>query len=203
MISLGLSIAAIFVSADIKWNVEIVSTAIILAFVGILATFVVISNYAQVKELERKVTDSEGRIGRKVADLEGKIENKVNELSVKQGEIEKMERDILKLKTQTFVALVKNDTPYNKSIQILDFILKENFALATVNEWLASFYEIYDREMRYEEDSKQMETLHKKAVLVQKRYPSAEIGGFFPHSFSDFLNELKEHADGVKGLHTQ
>jgi len=47
VVALGLSISAIFISADMKCNVEVVSISIILGFVGILATFVVISNYVQ------------------------------------------------------------------------------------------------------------------------------------------------------------
>jgi hypothetical protein len=57
IVSLGFSIAAIFSCYSIKWNVEVVSTAIILTFVGVLATFVVISNYVQVKDIERKFDD--------------------------------------------------------------------------------------------------------------------------------------------------
>lgn len=53
IISIGLSIASFFgVYHNVTWNVETVSLSIILAFVGILATFVVISNYSHVKEVE-------------------------------------------------------------------------------------------------------------------------------------------------------
>jgi hypothetical protein len=55
IIAMGFSITSIFWGYNIKWNVEIVSTAIILGFVGILATFVVISNYIQVRDIENKV----------------------------------------------------------------------------------------------------------------------------------------------------
>jgi hypothetical protein len=55
IIALGISITSIFWGYNIKWNVEIVSTTIILGFVGILATFVVISNYVQVRDIENKV----------------------------------------------------------------------------------------------------------------------------------------------------
>ncbi|MDR1973719.1 MAG: hypothetical protein LBQ31_03485 [Bacteroidales bacterium] len=52
IVAIGLSIAAIFTNYSIKCNVEVVSTSIILAFVGIIATFIVVSNYAQVKDIK-------------------------------------------------------------------------------------------------------------------------------------------------------
>jgi hypothetical protein len=52
IVALGLSLSSIFWGYDITWNVEILSTAILLTFIGILATFVVVSNYVQVKDVK-------------------------------------------------------------------------------------------------------------------------------------------------------
>lgn len=55
IVALGLSITSTFWRYNIKWNIEIISTTVILTFVGILATFVVVSNYAQVKDVKEEV----------------------------------------------------------------------------------------------------------------------------------------------------
>jgi uncharacterized membrane protein (DUF485 family) len=56
IVALGFSIISLFIDVIpyTNWNVETVSLSIILAFVGFLATFVVISNYAQVDKIEKK-----------------------------------------------------------------------------------------------------------------------------------------------------
>jgi hypothetical protein len=58
VIALGLAITSFFmgVTPYVNWNVETVSLSIILAFVGILATFVVLSNYMQVQDIKREFT---------------------------------------------------------------------------------------------------------------------------------------------------
>jgi hypothetical protein len=53
IVSLGLSLTSIFWGYNIKWNVEIVSTALMLGFVGVLATVVVVSNYNQVRDIQK------------------------------------------------------------------------------------------------------------------------------------------------------
>jgi hypothetical protein len=54
VIALGLAITSFFIGVTpyVRWNVETVSLSIILAFVGILATFVVIGNYMQVRDVK-------------------------------------------------------------------------------------------------------------------------------------------------------
>ena len=79
IIAFGFSIAALFIRISYNWNVEFLSRAIILAFVGILATFIVISNYAQVKEVKdefkTKVAGIERMIDEKVSDVNTKMNN--------------------------------------------------------------------------------------------------------------------------------
>ena len=65
IVAIGLSLISIFfsVAPNTKWNVEIVSTSIILAFVGVLATFVVVSNYMQLKRTEDRVEALQTQLG--------------------------------------------------------------------------------------------------------------------------------------------
>ncbi|MDR0544838.1 MAG: hypothetical protein LBG30_05805 [Odoribacteraceae bacterium] len=61
LVSLMLSGAAFYMDNGWTWNIEIISISIVLAFVGSLATFVVVSNFRQVERLEesmRKETKS-------------------------------------------------------------------------------------------------------------------------------------------------
>jgi hypothetical protein len=64
-------------------NIECNYFGAMIGFVGVLATFVVISNYAQVKEIEKKfdkaIADTERRFNESLAEIEEKIE-RVNEL---------------------------------------------------------------------------------------------------------------------------
>jgi len=58
IVSLGISITVFFM----KWNANNASLSIVLGFVGILATFVVISNYVQVKEIKDKFDSYQQRM---------------------------------------------------------------------------------------------------------------------------------------------
>ncbi|MDR0681791.1 MAG: hypothetical protein LBG15_08095 [Dysgonamonadaceae bacterium] len=75
IVALILSIAAIYMDSGLIWNVESVSISIVLAFVGILATFIVIGNYAQVKDIEKKFDD-------KMVDNSTNFDKKVTELNI-------------------------------------------------------------------------------------------------------------------------
>ena len=56
----GISIIMLCISIFLNFgNIRIDDTSIVLAFVGILATFVVVSNYAQVKEMENRINKIE------------------------------------------------------------------------------------------------------------------------------------------------
>lgn len=99
IVSLGIAITTLFIGVTpyVCWNVETVSLSIILAFVGILATFVVVSNYWQVKEIESKfylkVQEIENKFDAQVKDIEGKFKVKVNEI---KDEFEKQVKDLNK-----------------------------------------------------------------------------------------------------------
>jgi hypothetical protein len=60
------------------------SDGLIIAFVGILATFVVVSNYAQVQEIERKVEKSEIKTSATITNLETTTqrENEITKLEI-------------------------------------------------------------------------------------------------------------------------
>jgi predicted Holliday junction resolvase-like endonuclease len=70
IIALGLSVASLFIKVSYNWNVELVSTSIILTFVGILATFIVVGNYMQVRDIKSEIKD---RIDALEKDFNGKI----------------------------------------------------------------------------------------------------------------------------------
>ncbi|MDR0829228.1 MAG: hypothetical protein LBN95_03840 [Prevotellaceae bacterium] len=116
IIAIGLSIASIFIVADIKWNVEVVSTAIILGFVGILATFIVVSNYLQVKDIEKKFED-------RVGELDKKFKEKI------KYNIQKNETYIRKIMIDIAMSL-KASQAYNSCFHILwknlEFIYKQS-----------------------------------------------------------------------------
>ena len=58
---------------QIDWESDHIT--LILSFVGILATFVVVSNYVQVNEVERKFSNTEQKINSEI----NKLSNKINE----------------------------------------------------------------------------------------------------------------------------
>jgi hypothetical protein len=57
IVALCFSFASIFSRYSIKWNIEIVSTSIILTFIGIIATFIVVGNYVQVIKIENQFNE--------------------------------------------------------------------------------------------------------------------------------------------------
>lgn len=75
IVSLALSLIAIFcgVVPYTNWNVEIVSISIVLGFVGILATFIVVSNYMQVKEIEKKFDGKTEKLDTMIMELKKEI----------------------------------------------------------------------------------------------------------------------------------
>jgi uncharacterized membrane protein (DUF485 family) len=80
IVALGFSVASIYANYAIKWNVEIVSTGIVLGFVGILATFVVVGNYSMVSDirmdLEKRIEDVEdvkNDLSKRIEDVDEKI----------------------------------------------------------------------------------------------------------------------------------
>jgi len=82
--SLALSITAFFICVFpfVTWNVETVSIGIVLGFVGILATFIVVSNYAQVKDIERKFDKKIKEVDKRIEKLD---ENKCDNFDIIDG----------------------------------------------------------------------------------------------------------------------
>ena len=85
-LSLSLLCCCVFVFPYTNWEVNAVSTGIVLTFVGILATFVVISNYMQVKDVKDEYKDSlstikleyDAKINTLEEKMEAIIEKKIN-----------------------------------------------------------------------------------------------------------------------------
>lgn len=67
IVLLGVSICCHISSCVIK------NENVVLTFVGILATFVVVSNYAQVKDIERKADEHKKELESRISVLEGKV----------------------------------------------------------------------------------------------------------------------------------
>jgi len=77
IISLAISIACFlqFVFPHVEWDVSAVSVGIVLTFVGILATFVVVNNYMQVRDIEKK---TDNIVNEKVMEIYKEFEKIVN-----------------------------------------------------------------------------------------------------------------------------
>jgi Tfp pilus assembly protein PilE len=103
IVAIGLSIAAIYMDSGLIWEVESVSIAIVLAFVGILATFIVVSNYAQVEKIEREFggkmqsakSELESRAKEAEEEFNRKIGNATTNFDMKIKEQNEMLRDQL------------------------------------------------------------------------------------------------------------
>jgi hypothetical protein len=72
ILSFAFSLASLIVvvCCNINWNLELISSGIAFAFIGVLATFIVISNFMQVKEIEEKVKETD----KKYDDIKDEIE---------------------------------------------------------------------------------------------------------------------------------
>jgi len=105
VIALALSTASLFIRIDYKWNVELVSTTIALAFVGILATFTVVSNYMQVKNVEDKVLRLEDKVTQ--------IEKQISDLIFKIG------FDDAKLRSEIISAVSDTSKDFNRYVSRL------------------------------------------------------------------------------------
>jgi hypothetical protein len=128
---------AIVVGSIVFWGIAVLAyqigfapvdpTNIILTFVGILATFIVVSNYMQVKEVKDNVKNIIGEYKNKIDVLEGKIEQiNITDLNRKIDENEKsgyifsefkrMYYDLLRIKGEPNfkqLGLVGTNSPYN------------------------------------------------------------------------------------------
>ena len=137
IVSLGLSVSSLFIRVGYNWNVEIVSISIILAFVGILATFVVISNYAQAREIKNEYD-------KKTKELESKFEEKTvvveNKFKSEIQAIEKLFNEKLK-ETEDRVELLSNHVSYS----LFDIYLNNK-------EYKQAFYSLYSLLRHIKED---------------------------------------------------
>jgi hypothetical protein len=67
---------------------------LILAFVGILATFIVVSNYAQVKDIERAFNKKENELNKKIENIENSNKNTLNKIDSLRSEAEEFKYNI-------------------------------------------------------------------------------------------------------------
>ena len=85
-------IISLLTSGNIKNTTETTGTAIALTFVGILATFVVVSNYSQLKEIERKTEYDIKEQNKAISEMRDDFDDYVNYTAVAYNF---MNRDIL------------------------------------------------------------------------------------------------------------
>lgn len=75
-------IISLLTSGNIKNTTETTGTAIALTFVGILATFVVVSNYSQLKEIERKTEYDIKEQNKAISEMRDDFDDYVNYTAV-------------------------------------------------------------------------------------------------------------------------
>jgi flagellar motor component MotA len=109
---------------------------LILTFVGILATFIVISNYAQVKDIESKLE-------KKSKALEERLDSKINEaLQVKkdfgemQDKFNAMRSEFDKL--QKVTKFINNESAGNIAQLIAEFNRREGFFLNMIGNYIGA-----------------------------------------------------------------
>jgi len=85
IIALAVSLTTFFCSVfpSVNWNVEAVSAGIVLTFVGVLATFVVISNLAQVSDVKNDVKTAIKELQEKVGTFEKTMSKNILEIAEK------------------------------------------------------------------------------------------------------------------------
>lgn len=93
-ISIILLGASLFVNIS---NVVINNQSIVLIFIGILATFIVVSNYAQVSEIKNS-TD------KKVQDLETETKDQIKQLNILFKNVEETKEKLTKTEKNTYLA---------------------------------------------------------------------------------------------------
>ena len=85
-------VISLLTSGNIKNTTETTGTAIALTFVGILATFVVVSNYSQLKEIERKTEYDIKEQNKAISEMRDDFDDYVNYTAVAYNF---MNRDVL------------------------------------------------------------------------------------------------------------
>ena len=164
IISIGLSICTIFISVyqHINWNVEVVSTSIILAFVGIIATFVVISNYSQTRDFKDIVE-------KRIIEFENTFYNK----------IKTTEQNFLKIQEDTEFKI--NVSSGNISKLIASTNGKEGFYINAINSYINAIkcHSQIKHDISFVENDKCNVKTSINYILLTLLPPPA--GGFPPH----------------------
>ncbi len=86
---IAILILGIFLFRFIPQITDTNDVSLVLAFVGILATFIVVGNYAQVKDIEKKFDDKVKDIDKKTSGQDNKIENISNTINLEINAIKK------------------------------------------------------------------------------------------------------------------
>jgi hypothetical protein len=188
LLALALSGISLFMKSGLTWNVEALSLSIVLGFVGILATFIVVSNYIQVKSVEDKGERLESEVKTEVGEIRRLFTERAKE-------IERVEEDLLALKVQAFIESLDTKGPRNQVLNTLGFILKENLKAGTVNMLLTYMHTTYYSELTTEAPSA-IAPILKRALAVLKKHPYATCDILSNRPFADFVrNDLSSHAE--------
>lgn len=122
-IAIPLIVAFLIMFIQRQFNLGFDINGTILTFVGILATFVVISNYAQVKDVDNKVDI-------KIRDIKNEYERKIEEFKEHQNEIQQNILKDYKKDSEERINTIK--------IQIEDLNIKNDVILSAINNFSQS-----------------------------------------------------------------
>jgi uncharacterized membrane protein (DUF485 family) len=125
---------------DFEVYYENSATTIVLAFVGILATFVVVSNYAQVKEIEhkfeQKIDDIKEQFYTK-SEIDSNIkcvENTLKSEFIRKSDIKTIEYRVEMYKNMLDSYVVWNSEDENKEMSYLDLSMQALYYYNRINE---------------------------------------------------------------------
>jgi cell division protein FtsL len=158
------------------YHFGISDTSVVLAFVGILATFIVVSNYIQMKDLERKIKDLDTKVNDSLTNVENtfKKENNITKLELIGAFMVELVKGLMDgKKYDVILGLLINQTVaywqliylfgkseevniqhLNASFKYIDFVLdniaKENTEIPWDNDKIDDYLSTLENDSRFE-----------------------------------------------------
>ncbi len=113
-------VISLLTSGNIKNTTETTGTAIALTFVGILATFIVVSNYSQLKEIERKTEYDIKEQNKAISEMRDDFDDLVNHITVAYNLVNRYEL----LRTLGFNRNHENKKKLNMVVEALNKLMQ-------------------------------------------------------------------------------